>query len=270
VAKLARKGREVRLKIFFALLIGVFLIAVIGIGWSLYIQKFTQSNSFILGSGTIEATELDIGSQIAGKVEKVKVKQGKAVKKGDILVELDDRLLKERVIAAEADVEAAKAELEEAEGGTETEKLVAQAKVKQAEANLAIAKLELSYTKVKSPADGVVLNIAVSRGEVVNPGSTVVTIGKLSPVKLVIYVKEKDLARVNIGDKAVVTVDAFSDREFEGKVSEIASEAEFTPQNVQTKEQRATLVFAVTISLPNQKTLLKPGMPADAKIRVGK
>jgi multidrug resistance efflux pump len=258
-----------RLKVFFALLIVVFLIAVTGIGWYLYAQKISEKSGFVFGSGTIEATELDIGSQIAGKIEKVKVKQGKEVKKGDILVELDDRLLKERVIAAEADVEAAKAELKEAEEGTETEKLIAQAKVKQAEANLAMAKLELSYTKVKSPADGVVLNVAVSKGEVVSPGSTVVTIGKLSPVKLVIYVKEEDLAHVNIGDKAVVTVDAFSDQEFEGKVSEIASEAEFTPQNVQTKEQRATLVFAVTISLPNQKTLLKPGMPADAKIRVG-
>ena len=83
------------------------------------------------------------------------------------------------------------------------------------------------------------------------------------------YVPEADLGRLRLGQPARVTVDAFPARPFRGTVTEIASEAEFTPRNVQTRKERVNLVFRIKITLPNSEGVLKPGMPADAVIGAG-
>jgi multidrug resistance efflux pump len=88
-------------------------------------------------------------------------------------------------------------------------------------------------------------------------------------VRLTIYVGETDIGRVRQGQQVDVTVDSFPGRTFAGRVTFIAQEAEFTPRNVQTKDERATTVFAVRVELPNPDRALKPGMPADAVIREG-
>jgi HlyD family secretion protein len=84
-----------------------------------------------------------------------------------------------------------------------------------------------------------------------------------------IYVTEKELGRVRLGDGAEVNIDAFPDKAFAGKVTFISPEAEFTPKNIQTKEDRVKLVFGVKVEIENREGLLKPGLPADAVIRVG-
>jgi HlyD family secretion protein len=92
------------------------------------------------------------------------------------------------------------------------------------------------------------------------------TIGTLETVELTLYIVEPDIGRVRQGQTAHVTVDSFPERVFEGVVTFIAGEAEFTPRNVQTQDERATTVFAVRITIDNPELVLKPGMPADGVI----
>jgi len=96
------------------------------------------------------------------------------------------------------------------------------------------------------------------------PGAPLLTLADLDALTLTIYVREDQLGQVQLGQVASVTVDAYPERVFAGAVDFISSQAEFTPKNVQTQEERANMVFAVKISLPNPDHALKPGMPADA------
>lgn len=240
----------------------IIVLAAAGASWYYYTGTQKSSDGKIEGSGTIEAVELNIGSQIAAEVTSLKVNEGSTVKKGDLLLTLDDRALNDQVAIAQAGVDSAKATLDNAD--TATDKKVAQAQLDQAQANLSMAKTQQAYAAISSPVDGVVLSLPLLEGEMASPGTTLAVIGKTSELNLVIYVDEKELGKVKTGQAANVTVDAYSNDSFKGKVAEIASSAEFTPQNVQTKEQRSNLVFAVTIRVENPKGLLKPGMPADA------
>ncbi|MDI6716679.1 MAG: efflux RND transporter periplasmic adaptor subunit [Actinomycetota bacterium] len=243
------------------------ILGAAGIGWYLYQANQNSSNGKIEGSGTIEAVDLNISSRLSAEVKAVKVREGEHVKKGDVLVVLDDSILKDQVAAAKAGVEAAQATLDDAQ--TNSEKKLAEAQLQQAKANLSMAEIQASYAIIKSPIDGSIISLPVLEGEVASPGSTLAVIGKTSELDLTIYVDEKELGRVKIGDEAKVEVDSYPNKHFKGKVIEIASEPEFTPQNVQTKEQRTNLVFAVTIRVDNKNGLLKPGMPADAILMSG-
>jgi HlyD family secretion protein len=93
------------------------------------------------------------------------------------------------------------------------------------------------------------------------------TITPLDPVKLTIYVPETQLGEIKLADEIGVQVDSFPGRLFKGKVVFISPQAQFTPRNVQTKEQRVTTVFAVKLEIANPDSALKPGMPADATLQ---
>lgn len=97
-------------------------------------------------------------------------------------------------------------------------------------------------------------------------GRPLLTIANLDEVTLVLYIPENRIGQVKIGQAVEVTVDSFPDRVFIGGIDSIAGEAEFTPRNVQTQEERVNLVFAVDVTIPNPDHELKPGMPADATI----
>ncbi|MFN8569505.1 MAG: efflux RND transporter periplasmic adaptor subunit [Kouleothrix sp.] len=116
------------------------------------------------------------------------------------------------------------------------------------------------------PRGGVVLSRAIHAGEQALPGAAPMTIGSLDTVRLTLYIGDTDIGRVRQGQPVEVTVDSFTGRVFKGTVSFIAQEAQFTPRNVQTKDERATTVFAVRVELANPDHALKPGMPADAVI----
>ena len=98
------------------------------------------------------------------------------------------------------------------------------------------------------------------------PGTPVITVGDLKKVWLRGYINETDLGRVKVGQKVRVTTDTYPDRIYRGLISFIASQAEFTPKNVQTKKERVKLVYRIKVDIPNPNLELKPGMPADAKI----
>jgi HlyD family secretion protein len=145
----------------------------------------------------------------------------------------------------------------------------AEARLAQAAAAADLLRKTISDCTILSPAGGIVTHKAVEAGELVSPGATVVTLVELDSVYVMIYVTEIELGRIRLGDAAEVKIDAFAERTFPGKVTYISPEAEFTPKNVQTKEDRVKLVFGVKVEIENKEGLLKPGLPADAVIGTG-
>ncbi len=119
-----------------------------------------------------------------------------------------------------------------------------------------------------SPLKGTVTHKVAEQGELVAQGSTVATVTDLSSVYLMIYVTEEQLPRIKLGQKVDVTVDGLPHKVFEGRVTYISPEAEFTPKNIQTKDDRVKLVFGVKVEIPNPNGDLKKGLPADAAVHI--
>jgi HlyD family secretion protein len=142
----------------------------------------------------------------------------------------------------------------------------ARARVEQARQALALAETRLGYATVVSPLTGLVLSKNVEPGEYVAPGTPVVTVGDLEHPWLRAYINETDLGRVKVGQRVTVTTDTYPGTTYEGRVTFISSQAEFTPKNVQTKKERVKLVYRIKVEIPNPRMELKPGMPADAAI----
>jgi HlyD family secretion protein len=147
--------------------------------------------------------------------------------------------------------------------------------IDQARANLnkAIGGVELLKKNIRdsyvtSPINGFLVKTFVDRGESVTPMSSLFKVSDLDVVELVIYVSTLELGYLKLGQKAEVSIDTYKDKIYEGKVTYISPEAEFTPKNIQTKDERTKLVFAVKITIPNEDYDLKPGMPADALINL--
>ena len=142
----------------------------------------------------------------------------------------------------------------------------ARGQVSQARAALDLAGSRLREAAIVSPINGVVLRKNLEAGEMANSGVSILTLVDPTDLWLRAYVPETDIGRIKVGMAARITIDAYKDRTFSGKITEIASEAEFTPKNVQTKKERVNLVFRIKIAVDNPQGLLKPGMPADADI----
>lgn len=145
--------------------------------------------------------------------------------------------------------------------------------IEQARANLKKSKAVVEQLKksirdsyVISPISGIVVKQFVEIGETVSPMSSLVKISDLSTVNIVIYVSEEELGKIKLGQTAEITIDTYPENKYSGKVKFISPEAEFTPKNIQTKDERTKLVFAVKIEIPNNNFDLKPGMPADARV----
>jgi len=183
---------------------------------------------------------------------------------------------KETLDNAEAGYKIAKASFQKA---TENYQLVkegprkediedAKAQVEQARASLKLAETQLNYTVLYSPLSGVVLVKSSEMGEVVNPGTSVLTLADLENVWLKAYIPEMDLSKVKWGQEVIVTTDIRPKKEYKGKISFISSQAEFTPKSIQTEKERVTLVYRIKVDIPNPDRELKPGMPADGKIQL--
>lgn len=145
----------------------------------------------------------------------------------------------------------------------------AQAALAQARAALGLAQNQVDETNLRAPFAGYVVSHNFEVGDLVQPSSAVITIGDLAHPYLYVYVSESDLPRVKEGARADVTIDGLPGRTFAGRVTEVSTTAEFTPENVQTKEERIEyLVFRVKLQFTDTSGSLKPGLPADAVIHV--
>jgi HlyD family secretion protein len=142
------------------------------------------------------------------------------------------------------------------------------AEVDRAKAQVMVADVQVNDTVAASPVDGVVLTKNADLGEVLNAGVPVLTIGDVAKPWVRAYVTEKQLGRVKLGDKVKVTTDSYPGKEYWGKVTFIASEAEFTPKQIQTSEERIKLVYRIKVELENPNQELKLNMPVDAVIGI--
>jgi len=139
----------------------------------------------------------------------------------------------------------------------------AQSAVTAAQANLNLIDTQMEKLIVRSPMDGVVLIRSIEVGEVIQAGMPALTIGKLDTLKVTVYIPETQYGQISLGQQATLGVDSFPDETFTAVVTRISDKAEFTPQNVQTKEGRQTTVYAIELSVDNMDGKLKPGMPVD-------
>lgn len=170
-------------------------------------------------------------------------------------------------LIAKAQLEEAKEQLIRLERGSRYEEIKqAQEQLLTAEASLEVTKTRLEDSIIFSPLNGVVLTKIVEPGEVVAAGEGIVNIGDLQDIWFRAYIPETELGRVKLGQEVAVTTDSYPDKKYLGIVTFIASEAEFTPKNVQTKKERVKLVFRIKVTLENPLSELKPGMPADGWI----
>lgn len=185
-------------------------------------------------------------------------------------------LLKKGVIApsefeqAEAGFKSAKARLdalrqakEEARAALEKAQ-AASLQVKEKEREVAA---DLKDTTIHAPVNGTVMNKLTEVGELVAAGTPIVALIDLSDISARVYIPEKDIGRIRLGNPARIFSDAFPDRAFEGKVVEVSQRAEFTPKEFHMKEERTKLVFGVKVKIENPQGYLKPGMPVDVKIK---
>ncbi|MFH0878240.1 MAG: HlyD family efflux transporter periplasmic adaptor subunit [Lentisphaerota bacterium] len=175
----------------------------------------------------------------------------------------DARAQADRTAAALAGAEQNLAKLEA--GSRKEEIRMAEAQNEQAKARLAAMEKAIRDCTITAPMDGVVTTRAREEGEFVNPGTTLVTLSRLDEVWLSVYIPEPRLSKVKLGQKARVKADGDSTL-YEGVITFISPEAEFTPRNVQTPDERAKLVYRVKITLKNPNGVFKPGMPADGFI----
>ena len=147
--------------------------------------------------------------------------------------------------------------------------------IKQAEANLnrQIAAVDLLKKNIRdcyvqSPLSGLIVKKFIEEGETVSMLSSLFKVSNLDVAELVIYIPEEEFGKIKLGQTADVSNDTFKDKIYKGKVIYISPEAEFTPKNIQTEDERTKLVYAVKIRIPNPNQELKPGMPADAVIKL--
>lgn len=136
-----------------------------------------------------------------------------------------------------------------------------------AKAEVNVVGSALADTRLIAPSDGTVIDRLVEPGELVAPGTPIATLIDLRDLYVRVYVAEREIGKLRLGDPARITVDAFPNRFFEGKVVEVAQRAEFTPKEAHMKDEREKLVFGVKVRIVNPQGYLKPGMPADVAIR---
>jgi HlyD family secretion protein len=144
----------------------------------------------------------------------------------------------------------------------------ARANVEALKATLELAKTRLGFAQLTSPIEGFVLTKSAEAGEVVQSGTTIFTVADLRDIWLTAYVNEPDLGKVKLNQPVVIKTDSFPDKSYHGKISFISQEAEFTPKQIQTTEERVKLVYRIKVTVENTQLQLKPGMPADGFIHL--
>lgn len=225
----------------------------------------TTANAQEQVSGSVEANEYQVAAALSGRITDVKVAEGEEVTKGQELILLDRSATKLVLDQANQGVTAAKAALTNAkddDDSTKADITAARARLKQAEAAVKLAKVQLGYTVVTAPRDGRVVSVTTNAGQNAGPGKTLLTMIDPTDLFVRIFVPETEIGNVRNGQAATLVTDS-STTTYQGTVSFIASQSEFTPNNVQTKDQRVKLVYEVRIRVSDTSGTLKAGMPVD-------
>lgn len=225
-------------------------------------------------NGRLEAESIKLSSQTTGIVNMLSVDEGDEVRKGEIIAVVNKQKLLIQLQQVQADLRFNSDLLKKTESllasGAATkqrrDELTARVEVLRAQRNG--IELQLSDAAIKSPINGIVLNKYINQGEFVVPGTVVAEVADITELEALIYLPLNKLATVKIGQKVSIKIDGLKDP-VPAKIIWIASEAEFTPKTILTKETRTTLVYAVKLSVPNKNGELKIGMPIDVLLNSG-
>ena len=263
------------------------IVLVAGIAAILYIRYGNSRDQGAMTlSGNVEVTEVNIGFKIPGRVLRLYTDEGRTVTRARRVADLDNAEYESIVNQSKASVLNAEAQYEKAhkdydrftllyrDGVISSQQMdaaksaydAAAAQLQLSRASLRTADVKLKDTVIYAPLNGVVLRKNSEEGETVGTGTMLFTIGDLENPWVKVYVKEDRLGFVKLGQRAEVRTDTYPGKVYDGTVTYISSEAEFTPKNVQTKEERVKLVFGVKVSVKNVNDELKPGMPVDVRI----
>ena len=293
----------------------------------------------IEASGTLEAIEVNVASQVSGQLLRLDVEEGSQVKRGDTLAVIDHDILELQLKQAQAgidlaesqyallkngarkeDIQSAEEMVRQTESAAQTAETdynrikdlyetrtvsqkqyedaesrytitqaqlssakqnllklktfarpedlqAARARVDQAKAQAGLIRKHISDSYIIAPVSGTVTSKPVEVGELIGPGTVVVRISQLSRLDLMIYVNETELGKIKLGSPADVVIDTYPDKTYNGKVIYVSPVAEFTPRNVQTKDERTKLVYGIKLQVENSNGELKSGMPADAYVK---
>lgn len=242
----------------------------------------------IFASGTVEAIEVEVATKVPGRVVSFSADEGDAISKGGIIASIESNELEASLAQAKASENSSRIKYDNAErnyrraislkrrnmlsdqdfDSTKSQYESSHSDLQRVQASRTLANISLKESTIKAPIAGTILSKVVETGDLLAPYSTVVTMADLSNLEMMIYVSETKYGRIKLGDEVAVNVDSFPGQNFYGKVKSIANKAEFTPKNIQTKEERVSQVFGIKIDIPNPEMKLKPGMPADAVINL--
>jgi HlyD family secretion protein len=206
-------------------------------------------------AGTVEATDVDLSPRVSSQISTVTVREGDVVKSGQVLVELGCEDLKLAADIAARDF--ARSEKLYKEGSTPFETYDRDRSRRDQ------AALQVSWCRIPAPIDGTVLARLHEPGEWASPGTKLMTLADLDQVYAYAYVPQTVLHRIQPGQAVSVYLPEASRAPRKGTVAFIRPEAEFTPKNVQTREERTRLVYGVKVLLENADRVLKPGMPIE-------
>lgn len=248
------------------------VVAVLAIGFFAgYRYLYKKADSVFKLSGEIQMTQVDVAFKVSGTISHRYFSEGMTVKKDQLLAELNNETYLTQQKMAKANEDVAKWGLEELKAGfkkagTTNKNLLekTQAQLNAASANRELSDYQLSYTKLNSPLNGVILAAYREEGEVVAAGAPVFSIGDTEKLWIRAYLPETKADAVKLGQKMIIKIDSMPNEKFEGKVIFISDKAEFTSKQIYTTEERVKLVYKVKIEITDTKGILKPGIPADA------
>jgi HlyD family secretion protein len=221
------------------------------IWWFLRPQAFRYA-------GTVEATEVDVSPGVAAQITAYEVREGDAVQAGQVLVKLDGPDLRLNARLAEADYQRGAQLLRD---GSITPAVFDRLKTQRD-----LTAQQVSWLTITAPCAGVILNKYHEPGEWARPGVNLLTLGDLSEVWAYVYVEQPMLARLSLGRQVAGILPEMPGRRFPGKIVLIRDQAEFTPKNVQTRDERTRLVYGVKLVFPNPDKVLKPGMTVEVEL----
>ena len=245
----------------------VLVLAGLG-GWWWWSATRPAADDGLVLSGQVETTEIAIAPAMAGRIASIDVSEGDRVAAGQTLDQLDPAALNLQVTQAEQGVVAARAAVTNAEDdddATKADVKAAKARLAQAEAAVELATVQLGYATITAPAAGTVVNVVGNAGANASPGRTVLTMADPADLFVRVFVPEGRIGQVKVGQEATVTATSSAEA-YPGTVSFVSDSAEFTPNTIDTPEQRAKLVFAVRVRVDDPTGALKPGMPVDVRL----
>ncbi|WP_413293795.1 efflux RND transporter periplasmic adaptor subunit [Bdellovibrio sp. HCB185ZH] len=208
-------------------------------------------------AGTIEVTKVDVPLRVQAVINQLPVKEGMIVEKGQKLVSLSCEDIK-------ISYELAKSTYRRSATLYRSGNISAEA-YDQVRSKKDDLETRLGWCEVLSPLKGTVLTKYFEEGEMVNPGAKLVTIGNLEEVYAYFYLPHDEIANLKINQQVEATLPEMDDKKFPGVIEFINPDAEFTPKNVQTRDERTRLVFGVKIRFANKEGILKPGMTLEWK-----